>query len=92
VLQSVVSPRYVGRPSTRVKTLYGHGPLPVGFAPRIQFAPKPLAFKLRFMQTLLVLVHFAFPATLQVFALIPRHIALAAHLLEHVIHFPQGCQ
>jgi hypothetical protein len=82
----------MGRPIASVKTLCRQGPLPIGFAPRVQFAPKSLAFKLGFMQTLLVLAHFTFPKTLQVFALIPRHIALAAHLLEHVVHFPQSCQ
>jgi hypothetical protein len=90
--QPIVPPRDLDGPVLSLGFPHRPNIVLAGFDLRVQFAPKPFAFELGIVQTLLELADFALPTSLQFFALIPSHIALAAHLFEHLIHFPQSGQ
>jgi hypothetical protein len=57
---------------------------------RVQFTLQSLAFQLRLVQPLLDLLDLLLPAALQLLALASRHIPLAAHLLQRLLHFPHS--
>lgn len=90
--QPIVPPRDLDRPVLSLGFPHRTNTLLAGFEQNVQLAPQAFAFELGIVQTLLELADFALPTSLQIFALISSHIALAAHLFEHLIHFPQGCQ
>jgi hypothetical protein len=90
--QPIVPPRDLDGPVLSLGFPHRPNTLLTGFDSGIQLAPQAFAFELGIVQTLLELADFALPATLQIFALGSSHIALAAHLFEHLIHFPQGRQ